>query len=171
MNRLLIACLVATVPAAAQDTPPPPRQALKAELTVQQEGRGAVSLPAKRPEMASRANMWTQEKFWRFLFVPAQPEVGSGPLSFTAAVDPNDLPGGGFYLCSMKKDDDKVYFNVSSDAAGAPKGDFVVLKPSDIPSIKNPDGTYTFKVPKPLKTGSYAFYTSDNQYAWPFVVK
>jgi hypothetical protein len=171
MSRLLISCLVAAMPAVAQDTPPPPKQALKAELTVQQEGRGPVTLPAKRPEMAARANMWTQEKFWRFLFASAQPEVGQGAFTFTAAVDPNDLPGGGFYLCSMKKDDDKVFFNVSSDAAGAPKNDFVVLKPSDLPSTKNPDGTYTFKVSKPLKAGPYALYTSDNQYAWPFVVK
>lgn len=171
MIRLLIPCLVAVAPAAAQDTPPAPKQAVKAEIKLQVEGKGPVVLAAKRPEMAARANMWTQEKFWRLLFPSSQPETSPGALTFTTAIDPNELPGGGFYLCSLKKDGDSFYFNTSSDAAGTPKSDFVVLKPSDITSAKNPDGTYTYKVSKGLKPGFYAFYCADNQYAWPFVVK
>jgi hypothetical protein len=170
MNKIL-ALITLPVVLVAQDTPPPPKQAIKVEIKVYQEGKEPIVLAAKRPEMAARANMWTQEKFWRFLFLAVQPEVPAGAFSFTAAVDPNDLPGGGFYVCKMKKDDDKVFFNVSSDAAGSPKDDFVALKPSDLPAIKNADGSYTFKASKPLKPGPYAVYSADNQYAWPFVVR
>jgi hypothetical protein len=172
-NPMKRALALIAIPATlvAQDTPPAPKQATKVDLMVHLEGKEPITLPAKRPEMAARANMWTQEKFWRLLFPMNQPEVPGGAFTFSAAVDPNDLPGGGFYLCSMKKDDDKVYFNISSDAAGSPKGDFVVLKPTDLPGTKNPNGSYTFKASKPLKPGPYAIYSADNQYAWPFLVK
>lgn len=154
-----------------QGTPTQPRQSIKAEIRVHQEGKEPILLAAKRPEMASRANMWTREKFWRFLFLANQPEVPASPLTFSTVVDPNDLPGGGFFLCVMKKDGDKFYFNVSSDAAGSPKDDFVEAKPAAIQSVKNPDGSFTYKITKALKPGAYALYFSDNQYAWPFIVK
>lgn len=170
MSRIF-ALLATPVVLLAQDTPPPPKLAIKAEIKVLLEGKDPIVLAAKRPEMAARANLWTQEKFWRFSFPANQPEVPAGAFTFTAAVDPNDLPGGGFYLCNMKKDDEKVYFNVSSDAAGSPKDDYIAVKPADIPASKNPDGSYTFKVSKPLKPGVYAVYSADNQYAWPFLVK
>lgn len=170
MKRALVLVSL-PVALAAQDTPPMPKQAIKVEIKVLLEGKEAITLPAKRPEMAARANMWTQEKFWRLVFPATQQEVPAGSFTFSAAVDPNDLPGGGFYLCSMKRDDDKVYFNTSSDAAGSPKSDFVVLKPSDLPATKNVDGSYTFKLVKPVKPGFYAFYSADNQFAWPFHVR
>jgi hypothetical protein len=165
--------ILLALPAAliAQDTPPTPKQAIKAEIRVLQEGKESTVLAAKRPEMAARANMWTQEKFWRLLFLANQPEVPAGPLSFSTTVDPNELPGGGFYVCKMKKEDDKFYFNTSSDAAGTPKDDFIVMKPSDLQASKNVDGSYTFKASKPLKPGPYAVYSADNQYAWPFIAK
>lgn len=167
----LFALLATPALLVAQDTPPAPKQAIKAEIKVLVEGKEAIVLAAKRPEMAARANMWTQEKFWRLLFPANQPEVPAGSFSFSTTVDPNELPGGGFYVCKMKKDDDRLYFNTSSDAAGAPKDDFVLLKPSELQSSKGPDGTFTFKATKPLKAGPYAVYTSDNQYAWPFIAK
>lgn len=167
----MLALIAISAALAAQGTTPAPKQSIKVEIKVQQEGKDPIILAAKRPEMAARANMWTREKFWRFIFLANQPEVPVGALTFSAAVDPNDLPGGGFYLCTLKKDDGKFYFNVSSDAAGSPKDDFIAVKPSEIQTNKNPDGSYAFRVSKPLKPGLYAVYSADNQYAWPFVVK
>ncbi len=155
----------------AKDTPPAPKLAVKGDIRVLQLGKDPIVLSAKRPEMASRANMWTREKFWRLIVSATQPMIPAGELAFTAAIDPNDLPGGGFYVCSLKKDDDNYYFNASSDAAGAPKSDFVFVKPNDILATKNADGTFTFKVGKPFKPGIYALYVADNQYVWPFSVK
>ena len=86
-------------------------------------------------------------------------------------LDPNDLPGGGLYVCVLKKDDEKIYLNSTADSNGGPKDDFIFVKPGDIASSKNPDGTFTFKVTKPLKPGPYAIFAPDNQYVWPFVAK
>jgi len=170
MPRIFV-LLTAPVVFLAQDTPPPPKLAIKAEIKVIVEAKDSIVLPAKRPEMAARANIWSGEKFWRFLFPADQPTVPPGSLAFATIVDPNDLPGGGFYLCALKKDVDKVYFNVSTDAGGSPKGDFTWAKPGDFQVAKNPDGTFAYKLSKPMKPGVYALYLGDNQYAWPFVVK
>lgn len=170
MRKLLILVAMAALPVFAE-TPPAPKQAVKAEIRIVQDGLDPVLLSAKRPEMAARANLLTGEGFWRFIFPADQPEVPGSPLTFITTVDPNDLPGGGFFLCNMKKSGKKFYFNVSTDAAGAPKGEFVEAEPSDMQSAKNPDGSFTYKVTQSLKPGVYALYFSDNQYAWPFVVK
>lgn len=150
----------------------PPSMTVKAEIRVLQEGKEPIILAARKPEMVMRANIFAGEKFWRFLYpVAGQTELPAGPMSFTTTADPNDMAGGGFYLCSTKKDGDKAYFNVSTFGGGAPKDDYVAVKPAEIASTKNPDGTFTFKVAKPLAPGVYALYFADNQYAWPFVVK
>jgi len=150
----------------------PPSLAVKAEIKVLHEGKDPIVLAAKKPEMVMRANIFAGEKFWRFMYpIAGQTEVPAGSLVFTTTADPNDMAGGGFYLCSTKKDGDKVYFNISTFGGGAPKNDFATAKPAEISSTKNPDGTFTFKVAKPLAAGVYALYFADNQYAWPFVVK
>ena len=150
----------------------PPSLAVKAEIKVLQEGKDPIVLSAKKPEMVMRANIFAGERFWRFLYpLAGQTEVPAGPMTFTMAADPNDMAGGGFYICSTKKDGDKAYFNVSTFGGGAPKDDFVTVKPSEITNTKNSDGTFTFKVAKPLAAGVYALYFADNQYAWPFAVK
>lgn len=150
----------------------PPSMAVKTEIKVLQEGKEPIVLVAKKPEMVMRANLFAGEKFWRFLYpIAGQTEIPAGSMTFTTSADPNDMAGGGFYVCSTKKDGDKAYFNVSTFGGGTPKDDFIALKPSEITSTKNPDGTFTFKVTKPLPAGVYALYFADNQYAWPFVVK
>jgi hypothetical protein len=171
MRKLFVLMALPALVVAAQNPPPTPKQSVKVEIRILQDGKEPIVLPAKRPEMASRANMMTGEAFWRFLFQANQPEVPASPLAFLTTVDPNDLPGGGFFLCAMKKSGDKFYFNVSTDAAGSPKDDFVDIKPGDFESTKNADGSFNYRTTKPLKRGAYALYFSDNQYAWPFIVK
>lgn len=153
---------------AGNQTADMPEQAVKVEIKVQQEGKEPLVLAAKKPELSARSNF--AEHFWRFLFSADQPIISSAPFTFTASVDPNDLPGGGFYICSMKKADDKFYFNLSG-YGNAPRSEFVAQKPADIQNKKNPDGTFSFTVVKGLEPGRYALYFSDNQYAWPFEVK
>ena len=166
---LIFLMAVPAVVMAQDEAMPKPKQSVKVDIKVIQEGKPAIVLNAKKPELASRQNMFTADLFWRFSFPADQPVVPADSLAFAAPVDPNEIPGGGFYLCSMKTDDDKCYFNVSTD--GAPKSGYVEVKPSGFETTKGKGGLFTFKLAKALKPGRYVFYTSDNQYAWPFIVK
>ena len=164
---LLIPALVVH---AESRTAPEPKQSIKAEIRVMIDGKDTIVLLAKKPELSARSNLLTSDNFWRLLFNSNQPSIPAGSFSFSTTVDPNDLPGGGFYLCTTRDDGDNFYFNISG-LGGAPKKDFVLFKPSEISSIKNQDNSFTYSVPAPLKPGRYALYFADNQYAWPFVVK
>ncbi len=171
MNKVLLVCLLA-VPAivtAQDEAMPKPKQSLKVDIKVIQDGKPPIALHAKKPELAARQNMITADLFWRFSFPVDQPLVPTDALAFASSVDPNEISGGGFYLCSMKEDDDKCYFNVSAN--GTPKSGYVETKPSGFETTTGKNGGFSFKLKKALKPGRYVFYTSDNQYAWPFIIK
>jgi hypothetical protein len=157
---------------AGNQTADMPAQAVKAEIRIRQEGKEPLFLAAKKPELSAqtRSGFFEDEHFWRFLFSADQPIISSAAFDFTASVDPNDLAGGGFYICSMKKADDKFYFNISG-YNGGPRTEFIAQKPTDIANRKNQDGTFTYTVAKKLEPGRYALYFADNQYAWPFEVR
>lgn len=170
MKFIKLLALMLLVPAlvyAENNIAPVPKQNIKAEIKVITDDKEVV-LPAKRPELEARTSFI--EDFWRLLFNSNQPIVPVGAFKFQTTIDPNDLPGGGFYLCSTRDVDDKFYFNISG-MGSAPFKEWVVFKPSDITSVKNQDSSFTYTLPAPIKPGRYAIYFADSQYAWPFVVK